>query len=139
VSVTADERSAALDTVYLFHRHIDRGQATRSAELVAPDADFTIRGQRMQGHAAVLDFLTWREAQVDRHTLHVLTSSIVTRSEPSVLSVESVLLMHARDDEGVLRLGDAYDIVHGLVLHDGRWLIRDRTMSPVHAPPPAVT
>jgi hypothetical protein len=139
VSVTADERSAALETVYLFHRHIDRGQATRSAELVAPDADFTIRGQRMQGHAAVLDFLTWREAQVDRHTLHVLTSSIVTRSAPSVLSVESILLMHARDEDGVLRLGDAFEIVHGLVLDGGRWLIRDRTMSPVHAPAPEIT
>lgn len=130
--VAAEDRAAVLDVVHAFHRHIDRGQATRGISLVAEDADFTIRGQRMQGRAAVADFLARREAQADRHTVHVIGSSIVSPAPGGALTVESLLLMHTRDAEGALRLDQVFEIVHTLVVHEGSWQIRDRSMTPLH-------
>ncbi|WCT05756.1 nuclear transport factor 2 family protein [Rhodococcus qingshengii] len=132
LQVTSDERAAALETVYSFHRHIDRGEATRAISLVADDADFTVRGERMRGRTAVENFLTWREAQVDRKTVHVIESSIVTRSGPAEFAVDSILLMHSRDAGGALELAQAFEITHTLIAYEGNWLIRDRSMTPIH-------
>ena len=126
------ERAEVLEVIYLFHRHIDRGQATNALDLVADDADFTIRGERMRGRAEVGEFLARREQQTDRRTLHLIESPIVTGGRGGEVVVEAVLAMHSRDDAGTLRLDNAFEIAHTLVLGDGGWRIRDRTMSPIH-------
>ncbi len=129
----ARERAEVLEVVYLFHRHIDRGQATKALDLVADDADFTIRGQRMRGRAEVGEFLAWREQQADRKTLHLIASPIVTRGRDGEVQVEALLAMHSRDGGGVLRLDNALEITHTLVQANGVWQIRDRVMSPIHS------
>lgn len=132
VPVETWERAEVLEVVYLFHRHIDRGQATKALDLVADDADFTIRGQRMRGRAEVGEFLTWREQQTDRKTLHLIQHPVMSRGPGAEVRVDAVLAMHSRDDAGTLRLDNAFEITHTLVPADGGWRIRDRAMSPIH-------
>lgn len=131
--VDPEDRAAVLEAIYLFHRHIDRGEATKALSLVAEDADFTIRGQRMRGVDEVAEFLAWREQQTDRKTLHLIESPVIAREQDGAITVEAVLAMHASDDGGVLHLTGAFEIAHTLVRATDRWQIRDRTMSPIHS------
>jgi len=79
VAVVSQSAAAATETVLAYHRAIDTGHATDAISLFTEDAVFQARGTELVGRDAISGFMTDREAQVGRHTVHVVANVVVRR------------------------------------------------------------
>lgn len=122
----------ARESVFAFHRAIDRGAATAAISVVAGDAVLIMGEHRLAGLQAVHRFLEQREAAQERCTVHQLTNELVLESGPDRVRFTHVLLLHLRDSEGTYRAVGAYHAIHDLRLIDDRWRIVDRRIRPLH-------
>jgi ketosteroid isomerase-like protein len=100
--VTLEQRAAIGDAVHRFYDLVDRGQASRTAELFADDAKLTF-GPRspkpgtIEG-AAIRDAMIAREAQTSAFTRHAVSNFIFARSDDAV-AVRYLLTLYRSDDE----------------------------------------
>ena len=71
-STTESESESALDVVLALYEAIDTGHATEGASLFADDAVFDHPEKVFRGIEEIRGFLSARESDADRHTIHVL-------------------------------------------------------------------
>ncbi|MFI8893515.1 nuclear transport factor 2 family protein [Streptomyces paradoxus] len=119
-----------------YHRDIDSGRATAGIGAFADDAEFEAHGRVFRGRAEILDFLSAREANTGRQTVHVLANEVVTvqDDEPGGERVElrTVVLLHVRQPDGAYALDRVLETVHHFSHIGGRWRITRRASAPLH-------
>jgi ketosteroid isomerase-like protein len=120
------------DVVLAYHRAIDAGHATEGIGLFTEDALFQARGSELTGRDAILGFLTEREAQRDRHTVHVVANAVARRRAADEAEVAALILLHVRQPDGGYALERVLDTVHVLRRNRGGWQICKRYSSPLH-------
>ena len=123
-----------------YHRAIDSGRASAAISAFADHATFEVRGHVHSGHAEILAFLTAREADTGRHTVHVLaneTAEWVDDGDGDVLELRALVLLHVRDASGAYALERVLDSVHRVEQVEGGWHITRRSAAPLHPAVPA--
>lgn len=130
---------AAADVVFAYHRAIDSGRATEGIELFAEDAVFQAKGMELIGRAAIAGFLTEREAQTDRHTMHVVANTTARSSESNQIELTGFVLLHVRRLDGRYELERVLDTTHVLRPCASGWQILKRLSRPLHPPAPVST
>ncbi|MBN9035922.1 MAG: nuclear transport factor 2 family protein [Rhizobiales bacterium] len=120
------------DRICAYHYDIDRGAATKGIVHFTDDAVFEAQGKRYEGRDGVMSFLTNREAQTDRHTVHVITGPRFSRGDDGSLLVGTIILISVRDAEGQYTISKAVDTVHRFVETRDGWLIASRLSKPLH-------
>jgi hypothetical protein len=120
------------DRICSYHYDIDRGAATNGIVHFTPDAVFEAQGKRYEGRDGVMQFLQNREAQKDRHTVHVITGPRFSRDENGGIVVAAVIMIAVRDASGQYTFGRAVDTVHRFVETTEGWLIAARQSKPLH-------
>ena len=125
---------AALEVVVAYHRNIDLGRASAGIDLFEPDAVFQARGLELVGREAIAGFLADREAQRDRHTVHVLANQVVRQVSTDEIEVLALVLLHVRQPDGSYTLERALDTTHVVRRGPAGWLIHQRLSRPMHPP-----
>ena len=97
-----------------YHRDIDGGRATAGIGAFADDAEFEAHGRVFRGRGEILGFLTDREADTQRQTVHVLANGTVTGQDDDRIELCAVVLLHVRQPDGTYRLERVLDTVHQL-------------------------
>lgn len=132
----ADALSHCRALVVGYHRDIDSGRATAGIGAFADDAEFEARGRVFRGRGEILDFLSAREADTGRQTVHVLANEVVTASDDGPqgerIELRAMVLLHVRQPDGAYVLDRVLDTVHQLRRLDGEWRITRRTSKPLH-------
>jgi ketosteroid isomerase-like protein len=129
----ADAVAACRALVLRYHRDIDRGRATAGIDVFAENAEFTVRGQIMRGRGEILGFLTDRERQTDRHTVHVIANEVVVAADDDHAELDAFVLLHGRQADGGYHLDHVLDTRHTFRRDGDTWLITRRTSVPLHA------
>lgn len=120
------------DRICSYHYDIDRGAATNGIVHFTTDAVFEAQGNRYEGRDGVMEFLRNREAQKDRHTVHVITGPRFSRGEDGSIVVGTIIMIGVRDASGQYNFGRAVDTVHRFVETKDGWLIAARQSKPLH-------
>jgi hypothetical protein len=119
-----------------YHRDIDRGRATAGIGAFADDAQFEAHGRVFRGKPEILGFLTAREADAGRQTVHVLANeTLIGQDEEGDLrrvELRAMVLLHVRQPDGTYLLDRVLDTVHQFRYSDGEWRITRRTSTPLH-------
>jgi hypothetical protein len=119
-----------------YHRDIDRGRATAGIGAFADDAEFEAHGRVFRGKHEILGFLTAREADAGRQTVHVLANeTLIGQDEEGDLrrvELRAMVLLHVRQPDGTYLLDRVLDTVHQFRYSDGEWRITRRTSTPLH-------
>jgi len=113
---------------------VDHGEATQALDLFTDDASFAARGQQLHGHVAIAAFLREREAETDRHTVHVVTNDVVRSAGDDEIVLSATLLLHERDSDGRYAIHRVLHTTQTLRRDRDRWRIRDRSTRPIHPP-----
>lgn len=129
----ADAVAACRALVLGYHRDIDRGCATAGIDAFAENAEFAARGQVMRGRGEILRFLTDRERQTDRHTVHVIANEVVVAADDDHVELNAFVLLHVRQADGGYHLDRVLDTRHTFRRGGDTWLITRRTSVPLHA------
>lgn len=136
ISLSVDDRLAAIDLVNRFFFLVDKGRAAETAALFAADGSLTFGpGSPKPGTVAGGDIpaaMTARQAQTHVTTRHVLSNQAVTPLDDGTIAVYSLLTLFRSEDE----TRDSYpasiaDIDDILVRVGADWRIKARTVSPV--------
>lgn len=122
-------------TLVDFLAAIDRSRASDALELFTDDASFAARGQQLQGRPAIARFLHERQAETDRHTVHVLSNEIVRSATADQVELTATLLLHEREPDGHYAIHRALDTTQTFLRHHDRWRIHTRSTQPIHPPP----
>ncbi|WP_406445636.1 nuclear transport factor 2 family protein [Streptomyces sp. NBC_00631] len=141
VMVTPAERGRAVShcrtLVVGYHRDIDSGRATAGIGAFAEDAEFEAHGRIFHGRAEILGFLSAREADTGRQTVHVLANEVVTDQGDGPhgrrAELRAMILLHVRQADGAYVLDRVLDTVHQFRCRGGEWRITRRTSRPLHA------
>ena len=126
----------AHDVVVAYHRSIDVGRATDGLELFTDDAVFQVKGTELIGREAIGRFLTDREAQTDRHTVHVIANPVVTRAGKDEVEISALVLLQVRQPGGHYVTERVLDTVHEVTRRSAGWKIRRRLSRPLHSAVP---
>ena len=119
------------DAVVAFHEAIDRGEATKASAYLAEDPIIQMAGQRRNG-VAMAEFLSQREAQIDRHTAHIPLHMPVIASTEGSVTLGGRLMIVSRNTAGTYDIEHVLAVTHRLEKSTGVWLIAERTASPIH-------
>lgn len=130
---TVAEVAAARAVVVAYHAAIDRGRASTASPLFTEDAYFEVKGKGLRGRDEIAEFLRTREAQTDRHTVHLITSERVERADADEVELSSFVLLYLRGVGGYT-LDRVLDTRHVLRRTTAGWLVAHRTSRPLHAP-----
>jgi ketosteroid isomerase-like protein len=130
----AGDIASARATVVAYHAAIDRSRATAALPLFAEDAHFEAKGEVLQGHAEIGGFLSYREAQRDRHTVHVIANETAEHVGADEVELSAFVLLHVRRPDGGYALERVLDTVHRVRRTDGGWRIARRSSRPLHEP-----
>ena len=137
--MTLAERSDAVtrsrEVVLGYHRDIDAGHATAAIDAFTDDAEFQAHGRLLRGSTEILGFLTAREANTDRKTLHVFANETVTEQGSDAIELRALVVIHVQQPAGHYMVENAVDLVHHLVKTDGEWKISHRHSSRLHPAP----
>lgn len=117
-----------------YHREIDSGRATAGIGAFDEHAEFEAHGRTYRGRAEILEFLTAREANTGRQTVHVLANETVSApaSDEQRIELRAFVLLHVRQPDGAYRLERVLDTVHHLRRADQQWRITRRTSTLLH-------
>jgi hypothetical protein len=126
-----EDVEACRDVVLRYHDAIDRGNATSALRFLIDNPAIEMGGERRNAEG-IADFLRQREAQRDRHTVHLLVSQPVIAASPSSVTLGGRLLVLARSNAGSYVIEHVLDVSHRLQRSDGGWLIGERTARPFH-------
>lgn len=119
-------------TLIDFLATIDHGQATAALDLFTHDASFAARGRQLHGHQEISAFLREREAETDRHTVHVVTNDVVRSANDDEVVLSAMLLLHERGSDGRYAIHRVLDTTQTFRRDRDRWRIRDRSTQPIH-------
>jgi SnoaL-like domain len=119
-----------------YHRDIDSGRATAGIQAFAEDAEFEAHGRVLRGRDQILGFLSAREANTGRQTVHVIANEVVTRRDSEVednpVELRAMILLHVRQPDGSYLLDRVLNTVHQFRCSGGDWQITRRTSKPLH-------
>jgi uncharacterized protein (TIGR02246 family) len=121
-------------TLIDFLAAIDHGHATAALDLFTDDASFAARGQQLRGHEAIAAFLHEREAETERHTVHVVTNDVLRSATDDEIVLSATLLLHERDSAGRYAIQRVLDTTQTFSRDRDRWRICERSTRPVHPP-----
>jgi ketosteroid isomerase-like protein len=124
--------AACRATLIDFLAAIDHGHATTALDLFTDDASFAARGQQLHGHEAIGAFLDEREAETERHTVHVVTNDVLRSASDDEIVLSAMLLLHERDSDGRYAIQRVLDTTQTFRRDRDRWRIRDRSTRPIH-------
>lgn len=127
--------ASARATVVAYHAAIDRGRASSALPLFTEDARFEAKGTVLRGHREIGEFLHGREAQRDRHTVHVLANETAEQPNPDEVELSAFILLHVRRLDGDYALDRVLDTVHRVRRTTEGWQIAVRTSGPLHDAP----
>lgn len=134
ISCFDDQVALCRALVVGYHLAIDRGGATSAIDAFTDDAVFEIRGQQLRGRREILDFLTRRESQVDRQTVHEITNEHVIERGQDRVVLGALVLLHLRGADGRYELEKVLDSTHALRRTAQGWRIAERSSRPLHPP-----
>lgn len=129
-----DDVSQCRQHVIGYHLAIDRGRATTGIDAFTDDAEFEIRGERLRGRDAILEFLTRREAMPDRQTAHLISNEHLVERSADEITLGCLVLLHIRGADGTYDLEKILDTTHTLRRTAEGWRIARRTSRPLHGP-----
>jgi len=132
-----DARSPAACHIVLveFLAAIDHGHATTALDLFAEDASFTARGQQLQGRDAISEFLTEREAETDRQTVHINANETASTDDTrEAVTLDAVLVLLVRNGAGQYAFDRVLDTTQQFVPTPAGWRITSRHTAPFHPP-----
>lgn len=135
-AVIGQSAAAATETVLAYHRAIDTGHATDAISLFTEGAVFQAKGTELVGREAISGFMTDREAQVERHTVHVVANLMVLRAQDDRVELGALVLLHVRQADGRYELERVLDTTHIVTRDVGGWKIDRRLSRPLHDAPP---
>jgi hypothetical protein len=136
LATRGDAVSCCRALVIGYHRDIDSGRATAGISAFADGAEFEARGRVFRGRAEILGFLSAREADTRRQTVHVIANEVPTTqdgdSDVGRAELRATVLLHVRQPDGGYLLDRVLDTVHQFRSSGGEWLITRRTSRPLH-------
>jgi hypothetical protein len=119
-----------------YHRDIDTGRATAGIGAFADNAEFEAHGRVFRGRAEILGFLSARQADTGRRTVHVIANEVVTgqddEGDGDRVELRAMVLLHVRQPDGSYLLDRVLDTVHQFRYSGGEWRITRRTSRPLH-------
>jgi SnoaL-like domain len=119
-----------------YHRDIDSGRAAAGISAFAEDAEFEAHGRVLRGREEILGFLSAREANTGRRTVHVIANEVVTGRDGEVddnpVELRAMILLHVRQPDGSYLLDRVLDTVHQFRCSEGEWQITRRASRPLH-------
>jgi len=139
--VDAGSAAACHAVLVEFLAAIDHGHATTVLDLFTEDASFTARGQQLRGRDAISRFLTEREAETGRQTVHIIANETArTDDTREAVTLAAVLVLLVRNEVGHYVTGRVLDTTQQLVPTPAGWRITSRDTTPFHPPtqPPVV-
>lgn len=118
---------------------IDHGHASTALDLFTQDAFFTARGQQLHGRDAIGTFLTQREAETGRQTVHIIANETVgTGDTREAVILDAVLVLLARNAADQYVIDRVLDTTQQFVSTPAGWRITSRhttTFHPLTQPP----
>ncbi len=130
-----DEQCRAL--IVNYHGDIDRGRASAAIQYFDDDAEFEARGERLRGREQILKFLTDREAQTGRYTVHVVANPVTVESSHDTVEISALIMLHVRHQDGEYALERVLDTRHRFRSTPTGYKIVSRTSTPLHDAVPA--
>jgi hypothetical protein len=100
-SVDGDARSLCEQLLARHHNNVDRGRATSSLLLFAPDAELTVPGGVARGAGEIETMLQHRERDAERRTLHAVTGFDFSRTSPREAAAEGGIALYVGSAERV--------------------------------------
>jgi uncharacterized protein (TIGR02246 family) len=129
----ADSAAACHAVLIEFLAAIDHGHASTALALFTNDASFTARGQQLQGHDAISEFLTERESETDRQTVHVVANETArTDDTHEAVTLEAILILLVRNEAGHYVTDRVLDTTQQFVPTPAGWRIARRDTVPLH-------
>jgi uncharacterized protein (TIGR02246 family) len=114
---------------------IDHGHATTALDLFTADASFTARGQQLQGLDAISRFLTEREAETYRQTIHIIANETArTDDTGEAITLDAVLVLLVCNEAGHYLTDRVLDTTQQFVPTPAGWRITSRRTAPFHPP-----
>jgi len=133
--VDADSAAACHAVLVEFLAAIDHGHASTALDLFTEDASFTARGQQLQGRDAISGFLTEREAETGRQTVHIIVNETArTDDKREALTLDAVLVLLVRNEAGHYVTDRVLDTTQQFVPTQEGWRISRRDTTPFHPP-----
>ena len=133
-SKPTDARDPAVSVVLGLYEAIDAGRATAALELFTADAVFEGPNGLYKGAAEISAFLTAREANTERRTVHVFANVDTRQLDERDVEVRGVMLIHTPDTAGDWQLERLTRVRHVVRAVDGAALIAARIREPLQAP-----
>lgn len=132
-AVDAGSAAACHAVLVDFLAAIDHGHAPTALDLFTPNASFTARGRQLHGRDAINGFLTKREAESDRRTVHIIANQTVRVDETrEALTLDAVLILLVRDKVGHYFIDRLLDTTQQFVPTPAGWRISHRDTAPFH-------
>ena len=134
-STTESESESALDVVLALYEAIDTGHATEGASLFADDAVFDHPEKVFRGIEEIRGFLSARESDADRHTIHVLGNTRVSEAPDGAREISSVVFIYSPGAEDDWHLHRVARMRHTVQVVDGQWRIVSRVIGSAETVP----
>jgi hypothetical protein len=134
-SPSATESESALDVVLALYEAIDTGHATEAAGLFTDDAVFDHPEKVFQGIEEIRGFLSGRESDADRHTIHVLNNTRVSEAADGAREISSVVFIYSPSAEGDWHLHRVARMRHTVRVVDSQWRITSRVIGSAETAP----
>lgn len=86
---------------------IDHGHATTAVDLFTDDASFAAGGQQLHGRDAISRFLAEREAEIERHTVHLVANEVSRQVTDSEVELDALIVLFVRQPTGYTSSGSS--------------------------------
>jgi len=127
---TPGKGASAVDVVLALYEAIDTGHATEAGVLFTDDAVFDHPEQVFRGIEEIRGFLSRRESDTDRRTIHVLNNTRIAEADEGEREVSSVVFIYSPDAGGDWHLHRVARMRHVVRAVDGQWRITSRVIGP---------
>ncbi len=133
VTLTSNAAAVGCHTVLIdFLAAIDHGHATTAVDLFTDDASFAARGQQLQGRDAISWFLAEREAETERHTVHVVANEVARQITDNRVELDALIVLLVRQPTGY-SIDRILDTTQVFSWTEAGWRIACRSTRPVDA------
>ncbi len=130
-----DPATACHAVLVEFLAAIDHGHASTALDLFTDDASFTARGQQLHGRDAISEFLTVREAETGRQTVHLIANETQhTNDADETVTLEAILVLVERNSAGKFVTHRILETTQHFVPTAAGWRITRRETAPFHPP-----
>jgi hypothetical protein len=130
-AITSSQTVSPADVVLALYEAIDSGYATRAGTLFTDDAIFDHPEQTFRGIDEIRGFLSRREGDTSRHTVHVLNNTRIAELPGGERDVSSVVFIYSPDAEGEWGLHRVVRMRHVVRSLEGQYRIATRVIEPL--------